>query len=117
MGLRARLTLWSVVVMGLIVGVVSGLDLAREVNNQFAATLERADYFNRTAVDVVRRNLNRDLTLPIREAVLHDPDLSVQLLDIMSGSKSLLEISVCDPADEILASSDPGRIGARFQQY
>ncbi|MBI2680536.1 MAG: PAS domain-containing protein [Candidatus Solibacter usitatus] len=118
MSLRARLTLLSVVVMGLIVGIVSGLDLAREISTQFESTLERAEYFKRAAVDVVRRNLNRDLTLSFQDAVLKDPDLPGQLLDIMAGTKSsLLEISVCDTSGNILASSDPSRTLQQFGQY
>ena len=45
MSLRVQLTLWSVLVMAVIVGAVSAVDLAQEVSHQFDSTLERADYY------------------------------------------------------------------------
>jgi len=39
MSLRAQLTLWCVLVMALIVGVVSAVDLAQEITHQFESTL------------------------------------------------------------------------------
>ena len=47
MSLRVQLTLWSVLVMTVIVGVVTAVDLVQEVKHQFDSTLERADFYHR----------------------------------------------------------------------
>ncbi len=117
MSLRAQLTLWCVLVMALIVGVVSAVDLAQEITHQFESTLERADYFKGTAAAVVTRALNLDRTVPIREALQKNSELSGDLREIMAASKSLLEVAVCDPKGEILADSEPSRAGIPFPLY
>ncbi|PYT28358.1 MAG: hypothetical protein DMG57_15095 [Acidobacteria bacterium] len=117
MSLRAQLTLWCVLVMALIVGVVSAVDLAQEITHQFESTLERADYFKGTAAGVVTRALNSFRTVPIREALQKTPGLSGDLREIMAASKSLLEVAVCDPNGEVLADSEPSRVGIMFLPY
>ena len=117
MTLQARLTLWSVIVMGVIVGVVSGLDLTHEINNQFLSTLERAEHTKRLSVDTVRRSLNANRSLPVREVLTNDPLLSGHLLDIMTSSQTLVEIAVCDASGEILIDTDPNRLGLKYNEY
>src|SRR5579872_2619445 len=119
MGLRAQPTLWSVLVMAVIVGIVSIVDLAQEVKHQFDATLERSAYFEGAAVNAVSRALNREPSraVPIPQALKADPDLSGELLTIMTASKSLLEIAVTDPQNIILIDSEPGQVGRKFASY
>jgi signal transduction histidine kinase len=117
MSLRAQLTLWSVAVMAVIVCMVSAVDLAQEITHQFKSTHERSDYFKGAAVDVVRRTLNRDRTVETREALKREPNLAAELLTIMSASKSLLEIAVCDPNGEILVDTEPTSAGQKFPPY
>ena len=50
MSLQARLTLWSVSVMTLLVGVISVLDLTDEINRQFDSTLARASLVRKLTV-------------------------------------------------------------------
>ena len=100
-----------------IVAVVSAVDLAHEVTNQFAATLERADYSMGDAVHAVKQTVDRNPTIPIPDALQRDPDLSNVLLVAMTRSKSLLEIAVCDPQGVILVDSEPGRPGVGFPAY
>ncbi len=116
MSLRVQLTLWSVLVMAVIVGAVSAVDLAQEVSHQFDSTLERADYYMGAAINAVKNTVNRNPAIPIQEALQKDTDLSNQLLAAMTSSKSLLEIAVCDPQDMILVDI-PGRAGAKFPSY
>ena len=116
MSLRVQLTLWSVLVMAVIVGAVSAVDLAQEVSHQFDSTLERADYYMGAAINVVKNTVNRNPAIQIHDALQNDPDLSNQLLAAMTSSKSLLEIAVCDPQDMILVDI-PGRAGAKFPAY
>lgn len=117
MSLQARLTLWSVVVMAIIVGVVSGLDLTHEINNQFLSTLERAEHTKRLSVDTVRRSLNANRSLTVGEVLTKDSLLSDHLLDIMTSSQTLVEIAVCDANNEILIDTDPSRLGSKYVPY
>jgi signal transduction histidine kinase len=117
MSLRVQLTLWSVLVMAVIVGAVSAVDLAQQVNHQFDTTRERADYYLSAAVNLVKQTVNRDDALPVRDSLLRDPDLPNELLAAMTASKSLLEIAVCDPDGNVLVDSLPNRAGNKFPAY
>ena len=114
MNLRAQLTLWSVLVMAVIVGTVTAVDLAQEVKLQFESALERADYTMGVAVNEVKQTVNRNPTIAIPDALQSDKDLSGELLAAMSTSKSLYEIAVCDPQGVILVDSVPTPTGTRF---
>jgi len=114
--LRTRLTLWSVLLMTLIVGSIGVVDLGNEIQTQFDATMERAELLRKVAANLVVQTLERQRTVPLREA-LRDPSLSAELVDIMTASRTLLEIAVCDRNNEILADSDPARLGKTFENY
>ena len=116
MSLRVQLTLWSVLVMGLIVGVVTVVDLVQEVKHQFDYTLDRAKLYKVQATNLVQSKANRDRTLAVRDA-LRDPELSRELLNLMAATKALFEIAVCDPQGIILSDSDPGQVGTKFPTY
>lgn len=116
LSLRARLTLWSVALMAFVVSFIGVLDVANEMQQQFDFTLERAELLRRVATYMVVQTLDRQRTVPLREA-LRDPELSTALVDIVTASRALLEIAVCDRSGEILADSDPGRLGKPFPGY
>ena len=59
MTLQAKLTLGSVGLVSVMVGIVSALDLANEMQRQFEATLERADTLKVVASKMVSQSLNR----------------------------------------------------------
>ena len=59
MKLQARLTLWSVLVMALIVAIISVVDLGNEIEQQFASTLDRADLLKKVAANLVLAALAR----------------------------------------------------------
>jgi len=65
----------------------------------------------------VSDTVNRNPSIAIPEALQRDPDLSESLLTIMTESKNLAEIAVCDPQGKILADSYPTRVGTQFQNY
>jgi len=117
MSLRIQLTLWSVLVMTLIVGVVTAVDLLQEVRHQFDSTLDRANFYIDHAADLVQSKANRDRTVPVQVALRHDPDLSRELLNLMTASKSLYEIAVCDSQEVILSDSDPEQINKKCPSY
>jgi signal transduction histidine kinase len=112
MNLQAKLTLGYVLLAVTIVSVISGLNLISAMNQQFEATLERAEGLNPVATKYVKRTLNSQMTVPLREA-LRDPGLAADLLDLLTNGRAVLEIAVVDPKNkhEILADSDPSLIG------
>jgi len=116
MTLQAKLTLGSVLVATLLVGIIASVDLGNEMQRQFDTTLERADLLRNVATKMVVQSLNRQRTVPLREAV-REPDLVNGLIDIMTASHAVLEIAVVSPQNEILADSDPNRIGLTSPPY
>lgn len=113
MSLRASLTIWSVILMAVVVSLIGAVDLSNEMQQQFDFTMERAELLRRVATNMVLQTLDRQRTVPLREA-LRDPNLATQLVEIMTSSRTLLEIAVCDRNSEILADSDPARLGKIF---
>jgi hypothetical protein len=116
MNLQARLTLSFVLLAVLLAATISSVDLAGEINQQFAATLERAEKLRTLAADQVGLSLNRQLTTPLGEAV-RDPEVSTLLRDTMLASSGIVEIAVLSPDNEILADSIPDEIGKTLLTY
>ncbi|MBV8820455.1 MAG: PAS domain-containing protein [Acidobacteriaceae bacterium] len=115
MSLQARLTLWSIVLMAVIVGIVSSIDLAQEVNRQLAAARDRADLIGQLVNAFVQHSAARDPANP-RGAVAGDAEhLSTQLVSLMSGPLS--EIAVCDNTGRVLADSLPRQIGKKCPDF
>src|SRR4051794_5165734 len=116
MNLQAKLTLGYVLLAVAIVSIISGLDLATNMKQQFDATLERAEILNPVATKFVKRTLNSRLTVPLREA-LREKVLAADLLDLVTKTGAILEIAVVDPKNEVLADSDFSRIGQQAGPY
>jgi signal transduction histidine kinase len=117
MNLQAKLTLGYVLLAVMIVSIISGLDLATNMRQQFDATLERAQVLNPVATKYVKRTLNSQITVPLRVA-LRDQTLAADLLDLLTHAKAILEIAVVDPkTSEVWADSDPARIGQTAGPY
>src|SRR3954463_2536064 len=116
MNLQAKLTLGYVLLAVMIVSIISVIDLATNMQQQFEATLERADVLNPVATKFVKQTLNSNLTVPLR-AALRDKTLAGDLLDLLTKSRAILEIAVVDPKNEVLADSDPARIGQTSGPY
>jgi signal transduction histidine kinase len=111
MNLQAKLTLGYVLLVVAIVSIISGLDLATNLKQQFDATLDLAEVLNPVATKYVKRTLNSQITRPLREA-LRDQTLADDLLELLTNSGAVLEIAVLEPkTNEILADSDHSRIG------
>jgi hypothetical protein len=115
MTLRTKLTLWSVLLATLIAGAISAVDLANVLRLQFDATLKRAQLMNNIASELVRGTLDRQPSVPLRDA-LRDPELGAALVNILTASR-ILEIEVVDPDGEILADSDQSRVGSAAPKY
>jgi signal transduction histidine kinase len=117
MTLQAKLTLGSVVLASLMVGVVSFVDLLNEMQRQFDSTLERAESLKSVASQMITQSINRQRTKSLREALL-DPDLQALMIDIIISSHAILEVAAVDPGtSEILLDSDPGQLGMKSPQY
>jgi signal transduction histidine kinase len=117
MNLQAKLTLGYVLLAVAIVSIISGIDLATNMQLQFEATLERAEVLNPVATKFVRQTLNSNLSVPLRTA-LRDKTLATDLLDLLTKSPNILEIAVVDAkTDEALADSDPARLGQKSGPY
>jgi hypothetical protein len=118
MNLQAKLTLGYVLLATLMVTVISVLDLTHEIDSQFNATLERAETVETVAADQVKSALNRQLKLPLREA-LRDPGLVSLFRNIVLASHAVVEVAVVDPRgeDEILLDTSPDRQGVHTPAY
>src|ERR1700722_4744604 len=110
MNLQAKLTLGAVVLETLIVGVISAVDLGNVMQVEFVAAENRAEFARDVASEYVVQVLNRQPPQPLREA-WRAPLLPARLSKLMTESSELIEIAVVDPQNQILADSDPERIG------
>ena len=62
------------------------------------------------AADSVARSLDQQpSSVPIAKALVSDADLADRLRTIMAVSRNLLEITVCDPQNKVLLSTDSSR--------
>ena len=117
MNRRARLTLISVCLVALLAGAFSAYYLKAEIERQFKFALDRADLMKRLASDNVARSLESQSVLPSPQAEATPADLTDRLRTIMAVSRSLLEITVCDPANKVLLSTDASRhVGDPFPE-
>jgi signal transduction histidine kinase len=118
MNLQAKLTLGSVLLETLIVGVISAVYLVNTMQGHFDDTLGRANLVMNVATDDVKLAVNSKPALSLREA-LRDPALHDRLQKVMSSSDGLIEVSVVSPENEILADSDPdpNRLGTFVPEY
>ena len=116
MTLQAKLTLGFVVLVVSIVGFISAADLTNDMQQQFEATLKRAELLTPVAFNYVKKALNSQLTVALDEA-LKDKTLAGELLDLLTQEHAILEIAVVDRNNQILGGSDPVRVGERAGPY
>jgi signal transduction histidine kinase len=116
MNLQAKLTLGAVLLETLIVGIISAVDLGNSMQIEFDGARKSAGMVRLFAGDYVAQTLNRMRDKPLREA-LRDPALSQGLKNVMADSDELIEIAVVDTHNEILADSDPSRLGVFEPPY
>lgn len=116
MTLQTKLTLGSVAMVSLIVGLVAAVNFQNEVQGQFQTTRERAENLSIVATTFVRQSLDRQQTVPLPEA-LKDPDLASLLVKIITASHAILEVAVVGREGVILADSDPNRLGVMSPGY
>lgn len=116
MNLQAKLTLGAVALETLIVGIISTVDLGNVMQIEFSAAERRAALVLDVAGEYVAQAVNRLPPQPLREA-LRDPVLPPRLTSLMTKSVEITEIAVVDLQGQILADSDPDRIGIFSPKY
>ena len=114
MNLQARLTVWSIVVMTLIVATISALDLTDELDRQFEITLRRSASIWRLAASAVNRSVLRKSKVPNPALVQNDPGLTEEFRQLLAESGPIVAIAVCNADGTILNDADTGRIGQKF---
>jgi signal transduction histidine kinase len=113
MRLQLRLTLWSILVMTVVVASVSAVDLISAINSQFEVVLERSLPLS-FAANSVTRAVERTPRATAASSVREDPLLSEQLELLLTEGQFIVEVAVCDLNDIILNDSDRDRIGAKL---
>ena len=87
------------------------------MQQQFEANLERAEVLNLVATTL----READAEQPAHGTAAGGParpELAANLLDLLTNARAILEIAVVDPdTNEILADSDPARIGEKSGPY
>jgi hypothetical protein len=116
MTLQAKLTLGYVLLTTAMVTIISAVDLGNNMQQQFQATLQRANTLQLVADKFVTTALNSQSTKPLREA-LRDPVLKTDLVDVLLAAPGILEIAVVDPHNEILADTDAARVEQVAERY
>ena len=115
MRLQLRLTLWSILVMTVVVTLISAIDMVGEIKSQFDLALTRSlpVGFVVTAVQkAVERTPRPTATASVRE----DPQLSQQLAQILAEGQFIAEIAVCDLNGNILSDSDSDHKGTKLPE-
>src|SRR5581483_6960684 len=105
MTIQAKVTLRYGLLVVFMVGVICTVNIAIEINQQFASTLQRATQFNQLATKTLTQALNADPSTPLQD-VLAAPALRSMFEQIALNSKNtVLEISVLDQENRIMLDS------------
>lgn len=121
MSLRLRLVILIVALVALVSVALSGLYLDRLLTALTADSIERSELAGQQIYSFLKGTLEED-EAPAEfddrksfwyEKVAADKDISAMLLRTMAlGSGSIVEINVASQLNQILASSDPDRVGS-----
>jgi len=123
MSLRVRLVLLIVALVALVAVALSALSLNSLVNSLSADAMRSSELASEQVNSFVTDQINRhaeDYEAPTsieetkalwREIVASDPDISSMLEKMMALSPAIVEINVAGETGQILASSNPSRVG------
>ncbi len=116
---RARLTLFTVLLVAALTTTLSAVYLVNQIAKQFQFVRQRAETLNSLAADDVAHTVENRPSGSVADALTANLDLTNRLLKIMSVSgSSLLEIAVCDPQGRVMVSTDASRAsGEVFPRY
>jgi len=128
MSLRIRLIVLTVALVTVVVLTLSGLYLANLVNSLSDTALERAVLASQQVNAYINDRINRVSSVEPapadfaqtqtewRNIVANDADIKTMLFRTMALSAALLEINVAGQDSNILASSNPSRLGQPLAQ-
>jgi signal transduction histidine kinase len=116
MTLQARLTLSSVLVTTAIVTLISAANLGNDMDREFEGTLRSARFIRTFVSNEVRRTVEREREMSLRQA-LRQPEITNELVSVLADWPFLLEIAISDKKGEILADSDPKKLGEKYPGY
>jgi signal transduction histidine kinase len=97
MNLQARLTLWAIALVAVILGMASALDLSSQINREVDSTAHDTELIRQVTEEWVRQG---DYSR-----------LSTELAPLMHSVKPLVEVAVCDRANRIVGDSSQGKVG------
>jgi hypothetical protein len=120
MTIQAKVTLRYGLLVVVLVGAVSAVNVAIETGQQFANTLERAREFNGLAVSQLTEAFETGEPSPQLEDVLADPRLARTFQQIMLRSNNaVFEIAVVDENGRILLDpiSQPGDTLPKYEDF
>jgi hypothetical protein len=115
MTVQTKVTLRYGLLVVLMVGALSAVNVAVETEQQFASMLERAREFDGLAVSQLTINPSRPL-----DEVLADPELRSMYREIMlKSNNAVLEIAVVDESNKILLDSnlEPGETLPKYEDF
>ncbi len=113
MTLQARLTLWSMLVMALIVTLVSISDMIGEINRQFEHSLDNGTVILSYTPSLINDETAKSPEPLLADAIAHSESLKKKIFDLAVAWRAVDEIAVTDPKGRILVSSferPPGQI-------
>ncbi len=113
MTLQARLTLWSMLVMALIVTLVSISDMIGEINRQFEHSLDNGTVILSYTPSLINDETAKSPEPLLADAIAHSERLKKKIFDLAVAWRAVDEIAVTDPKGRILVSSferPPGQI-------
>ena len=105
MTLQARLTLWSMLVMALIVTLVSISDMIGEINRQFEYSLDSGNVILSYTPSLINGETAKSLEPNLADAIAKSDSLKKKIFDLAVAWKAVDEIAVTDPDGHVLVSS------------
>ena len=128
MSLRVRLVLLIVALVALVAVALSALHLDGLVNSLTTDAINRSNLASQQVNTFVINHINQhteELKSPPdleetkalwNEIVATDPDIQAMLVKMLAGASALVEINIASENGQILASSDPTRIGGTLRK-
>ena len=129
MSLRLRLVLLIVALVALVTLAVAAVHLNSLGSAILGSAVERADFASQQvkAFLIDRINQHADEYEPPstleetktlwNEIVSNDRDVSVMLVKMLALTTEIIEINIATSTGQILASSEPARVGAKIRRY
>lgn len=129
MSLRLRLVLLIVALVALVTLAVAAVHLNSLGSAILGSDVERADFASQQVKAFLIDRINQradeyeppssleEIKTLWNEIVSNDRDVSVMLLKMLALTPAIVEINIATSTGQILASSEPARVGAKIRRY